>query len=301
MLYLNRDWLSYQKTLLIVCSLALIAHSTQSAAQPTVELFMQPAAQEGVLPVDSAKDGVRVFINITGIWKQLSWQFQGPGRFSTTEFGGIYLLPETLPADAAPVTISVTVIDQQGRKATDSLEFTLAQPFLSPTPAEPTPTPAATFTPPPTPTATMTPLLTPTPEPTATPSPSPLLTPTPAPPPTLAPISQGSLTIEEHLKKAAEYLEKKQYTTPQGQNALEEYQAVLGIEPENKTARKGVYDLVKKYQYWGDDEYQKQNRENAKNVYQRYVVVAEYLVNTFHDDAVRKRLDEIQTRLKEME
>ncbi|GAK53943.1 hypothetical protein U14_05220 [Candidatus Moduliflexus flocculans] len=298
--HLNILWSFCQRSLLILCCVMWLYYPPQSAAQPVVELIMEPAAQEGTLSVERIRGGVNVFLNITGNWKQLSWQFQGPGRFSATEFGGVYLPPDALPTDAAPVSIAVTAIDPQGRKATDTLEFTLAQPFLSPTPAEPTPTPAATYTPPPTPTATMTPLATPTPEPTATPSPTPLPL-TPAPTPTLAPVPQDALSAESHVKKAAEYLEKRQYTTPQGQNAFEEYQAALSIEPDNNAARKGVYDLARKYKYWGDDEYQKQNFQNAKNIYQRYIVVAEYLVSAFDDDAMRKNLEEVQVRLKGME
>ncbi len=295
MFHVNRVWSSRRAGLLILCCLALLSAPARSSAQPTVELTMEPATQAGVLPFETAGGAVKIFINITGKWKQLSWQFQGPGRFDTTEFGGIYTPPDTLPDDAEAVTIMVTAIDPQGRKASDTLAFTLTRPLPTATPSELTPTPVATFTPPPTPTATIPPLLTPTPEPTATPSPTPML-----PTPTPAPVPQKS-EVEEHLKKAREYLEKKWYTTPAGQNALEEYQTALTLEPANKTARKGIYDLAKKYKYWGDDEYQKANLQNAKNVYQRYLIVAEYLVKTFQDDNIRQETETIQERLKDME
>lgn len=290
MFHENRVWQGCLKSLVMALFCAL-----STAAQPMVELMMEPAAQDGVVLFETASGGINIFIDITGTWKQLSWQFQGPGRFSTTEFGGVYLPPETLPFDARPVVIMVTVFDPRGQKVSDTLEFRIEMPLLSltPTPVMQTPTPVATLTPPPTPTVIITPLMTPTPEATNTlPTPIPTFVATP-PEPELS-------AVDEHLKRAAEYLRKKWYTTPEGQNALAEYQAVLTLEPDNRSARKGIYELAKKYKYWGDREYQKNNRETAKNAYRRYVAVAEYLVNTFHDDAMRNEVEEILARLREL-
>ncbi len=63
----------------------------------------------------------------------------------------------------------------------------------------------------------------------------------------LAPSSARDDEIGELLRHAAEDIDALRLTTPAGENALERYQKVLTLEPENEDARRGLEVIVIRY------------------------------------------------------
>ena len=326
----------YPKSRRLFVSVVLIlvySYPLRISAQTILTLRTVPAVENGTIyiPADM-NDGIKIYAEISGKWKQLNWKFSGPGRFQNTEFGGVYLPPEELDESPAYIVLTATLITTKGRLIRENLNWTLTQPPSTPTPS---PTPTATTSP--TPTPTMTPAATPratataspTPEPTATPTPNPEPTATPTVEPTVSPKPTATPTVEPtpkptaapedvpkespdaeatsvpslseleaHLRTAKRYFEKKAYTTPQGDNAFDEYKRVLKLDPTNRRARKGMYDILRKYKFWGDDEYKKGRLEKARQAYKRYLMVSDYLLEIFDDERLDREVKAIQERLQ---
>ena len=322
------------------------------SAQTTLKLRAEPSPENATIYIPSAfQDGIKIYAEISGKWKQLNWKFSGPGDFQNTEFGAFYLPPKELEEAPASVLLTATLITTKGQVLREHLEWTLMHP-----PATPTPSPIPTIPPTPTSTPTMTPTSTPAPavipspkpEPTATSSPNqeptvppplpsppptptpeptvtPTATPSPSPQPTATPTATPSPSpqpantpnsasrsapenestpvpslsdLEQHLRAAKNYFEKKAYSTPKGKNAFDEYQVVLKLDPTNRAARRGMYDILRKYKFWGDDEYKKGRLENARKAYSRYLMVAEYLLETFGDQTLEQDVERVKERLQ---
>ncbi len=210
-----------------------------------------------------------------------------------------------VPARQTPTPEPTPTPSQEGKStptATPTLEITVTP---TPTPLLPTqtptltPEPTATSTPKPTPTLTPEPTATPTPEPTptltpestATPTPEPTATPTPEPTatPTMSP-------VERLLQQAEEYMQRQRFTTPEGENAFEVYKEVLAIDPANRKARDGMQRMLQTYQEWGSADCEK-----VKTYYPRYLLIAEYLIETLNDEDTRQEANTIETRLQTCE
>ena len=176
------------------------------------------------------------------------------------------------------------------------------RPTSTPIPPRPTSTPTSTPTPRPTQTALpilpIIPPLTPTPTPTLTPPPM-LLTPTPTPTSTPTPVPTPTLSqVEQLLKQAESYFERRQYTTPKERNAFDFYKQVLQLEPSNRHARKKIGEMVALYKSLGDKAYDQENFPRAKKFYQRYLLVAEYILITLNDQSIQQQEQEVQNTLE---
>ena len=110
----------------------------------------------------------------------------------------------------------------------------------------------------------------PTPTPTATP------TAPPSPTPTVSPVA-------ELLAEAQSYLEASQFVYPAGENALENFQQVLGIDPANAEAEQGLAYMLQSYARWVDH-----NCIKAEAYYPGFLKIAEYVHDTLHDDELQE-------------
>ncbi len=293
----------------------LCGKSVQGYAQPLIEFRFDPPLKENTIYAgDDSTKHILVQLHVRGKWTQVIWKCAGPGTFHPTGIGGMYTPPSHLEETSATVIFTVIVSDHQGGSTTEERRLivrNLPAPLVTGSTLAPKPTvtpafiPIPTLAPTPIPTPTVTPSPTPTPEPTATPlptpspTPEPTATPTPTPTPTPSPTMTLSL-LENHLRNGARYFRKKWYTTPNGKNAFDEFKAALQIEPTNRRARQGVYNILRKYSYWADDEYQKGGHGRAKKAYERYLLVADFLIATFNDEGVRQQVKEIRERLEQL-
>lgn len=132
---------------------------------------------------------------------------------------------------------------------------------------------------------------TPTPKPTATPRPK--RTPTPRPPtPTPTPSR-----VPELLQKADEYFGKKWFLTPEETNAFDVYKEILRLEPSNTLAKARIFEMMKQYRVWGDNNYDKTEYDKAKNYYERYMTIAEYVLQSLQDQSILSEHQKITARM----
>lgn len=104
------------------------------------------------------------------------------------------------------------------------------------------------------------------------------------------------------LAQAEECLRKQRLMTPEHDNALDCYQKILRIDSTNVQAKVGISTIANMYKTWGDNYYTGSggfsiDTEKAKMYYARYLTVAEYMLNTLHDDSIRPEYHEITQRL----
>ncbi len=72
---------------------------------------------------------------------------------------------------------------------------------------------------------------------------------------------------------------------------------MLEIESDNRHAREKIYEMAKIYRKWGDNAYQQANNQKARTYYQRYLLIAEYLITDFGDAQIQSEIEEIKNNL----
>ncbi len=108
------------------------------------------------------------------------------------------------------------------------------------------------------------------------PTPTPIPTPTPLPTPTISPVTGL-------LAEAKTYLEASQFTLPAGENALETYQQILTIDPENAEAKQGLAYMLQTYADLVNG-----NCTRARGYYPHFRQIAEYVHDTLRDDTLQE-------------
>jgi tetratricopeptide (TPR) repeat protein len=124
-------------------------------------------------------------------------------------------------------------------------------------------------------------------------SPTPTLTPTPTP--TID--SQQAILLEQLLKKADECFKLTFFVEPRGNNAFEFYQQVLKIDFNNHHARDQLLAMLKQYHAWGDMAYNETHYDQALRYYQRYLLIAEYVLEALKDESIAVEILEVHKRL----
>jgi len=139
----------------------------------------------------------------------------------------------------------------------------------------------------------------PTPTPTPLPPTPTALPPTPTPRPPTPPPTPSE--IEQLLKQADTYFDKRWFLTPEETNAFDVYQEVLEIDPTNRHAREKLRDMMRTYKAWGDSNYNKTNYSKAQTFYQRSLKIAQYLVEDLGDQSIIQEFQEVQKQLQALE
>ncbi len=111
-------------------------------AQPTVDMnFVIPPNVRTILIGEVPE--IIMTARANGQDLEFSWDIDGPGEFKgdTGTSTTFYIPPDKIDGESTEATISVTVTDGSGKKATDKVTFTLLAP---PTRTTPTPNPLPT-------------------------------------------------------------------------------------------------------------------------------------------------------------
>ena len=198
-----------------------------------------------------------------------------------------------IPLDFGVTEIRIEVTDTQGEKGQHTISIERVNPNQPTTkPESPPATPAPPAAKPIKPTAT--PIV-----PTATP-----VVPTPAPdistPAPILPTATPS-RLELLLQEGELYFEKRWFTTggPNGRNAVETYTEVLQMDPTNNQARDRLYEIMRFYKSWGDNNLTK-NPEKAQTYYTRYLQIATLIEEQFQDADVSHDMHGIQLLLSDL-
>jgi formylglycine-generating enzyme required for sulfatase activity len=103
------------------------------------------------------------------------------------------------------------------------------------------------------------------------------------------------------LKQADTYFEKRRFLTPEDQNAYTLYQKVLERDPANRHALEKLRMMITLYKEWGEASYQVENYSKAQMYYQRYSMIAQYMLNDLGIQSLDRELREIETQLRFLE
>ncbi len=122
-------------------------------------------------------------------------------------------------------------------------------------------------------------------------------------PQTQEPIMTGpptlSFQIDQLLKKADTYFRDQRFIPPQkDKNAFDLYKAVLKQDPANHHARARIREITTMCKIWADGDYRKGDYKKAKRYYQKYLVVARYILYDLEDESIRQEYQEVEERLK---
>ncbi len=100
------------------------------------------------------------------------------------------------------------------------------------------------------------------------------------------------------LKAGDMYFEQQQFTTPKEKNAFNMYKRVLQTDPENRHAREKIYEMMKKYQAYGKYSDKQREYAKAKIFYQRYILLANYVLDVLGDQDTAPGIREAEKQLK---
>ncbi len=75
------------------------------------------------------------------------------------------------------------------------------------------------------------------------------------------------IKIQKLLNVAERFMQENKLTTPEGNNALEYYKKVLGLDYGNKDAEIGIKEIYNMYIEWADGAFDKERFEEAKKYY----------------------------------
>ena len=187
----------------------------------------------------------------------------------------------TVPFDFGENVITFEAVDTTGQIG--KKEFTIVRPRpATPTPHSPTPVPTLRVQTVPTPT--------PSPTPTSRPATRAPLAPTPTP-----------SRIVQLLKLADQYFDQQWFLTPKDTNAFDVYAEVLRLEPSNRYARKRLETMLQTYYNWGTKNFTQGNYEKTKTYYQRYLVLAEFLIFELGEEQLTEKVQDVQRKLAQID
>ncbi|MBN2101191.1 hypothetical protein JW710_04885 [Candidatus Dojkabacteria bacterium] len=127
--------------LYILISVSVLFVVSESYAQPTVELVLDPNRLE--IPVGS--ESIALTAKASGSGLKFEWKLRGPGKFEgeTTDAVIFYIPPQEIEGESQKVIITIMVTDKNGDQVTGSITFKIIKPNGDGTP---TPTPGPTST-----------------------------------------------------------------------------------------------------------------------------------------------------------
>ena len=101
-------------------------------------------------------------------------------------------------------------------------------------------------------------------------------------------------------KKGDSYFIAQKFTTPKNKNAFLLYKASLESNPTNEYSLKRIKEILKIYKKQGDQAFQKGFYKKAGKYYNRYLRVAEYVLEKFKSNRIKRELKKIKKRIKKI-
>ncbi len=127
--------------IILTAPIMLLTLSTEGA-QPTVNLKFVMSPDTRTIRLGEIPE-IILTTRAEGHDLKFHWEHEGPGKFKGERDKPtiIYIPPDSIDGENAEITITVTVTDEKGQEAQDSITFMLLTPKATAIPILPTPTP----------------------------------------------------------------------------------------------------------------------------------------------------------------
>ena len=106
---------------------------------------------------------------------------------------------------------------------------------------------------------------------------------------------QSDSAIEQLLSIAKIQIGELKLTNPKGDNALESYQQILGMEPENERAIQGIASLKEMFLTWAENNKKKNRIDRTQNYYKKALLIDP------EDLDIQQKLSELEQQTADQE
>lgn len=115
--------------IIVLVTIGVWAITADAQDAPTVKLIVKPQPENDILFAGGSP--VAIIAKATGSGLQYTWEAMGPGEFEQkSNTVGTYTPPEYIESDDEMVIITLTVIDDQNRSASESIVLTIQKNFF---------------------------------------------------------------------------------------------------------------------------------------------------------------------------
>ena len=118
-----------------------------------------------------------------------------------------------------------------------------------------------------------------------------------APPAATAP---SPSEIERWQQEADAYFAKQRFLLPPERNAFDLDKKILQHDPANARARQQIFDMMRLYRQWGDEQAAQRRADRATTFYERYLTLAAYAAAHFPNQRMAKEIERVKAQLRQL-
>ena len=118
-----------------------------------------------------------------------------------------------------------------------------------------------------------------------------------APPAATAP---SPSEIERWQQEADAYFAKQRFLLPPERNAFDLDKKILQHDPANARARQQIFDMMRLYRQWGDEQAAQGRADRATTFYERYLTLAAYAAAHFPNQRMAKEIERVKAQLRQL-
>ena len=118
-----------------------------------------------------------------------------------------------------------------------------------------------------------------------------------APPAATAP---SPSEIERWQQEADAYFAKQRFLLPPERNAFDLDKKILQHDPANARARQQIFDMMRLYRQWGDEQAAQRRADRATTFYERYLTLAAYAAAQFPNQRLAKEIERVKAQLRQL-